>query len=220
MRPKTYYPAFLDLDCRLCVVVGGGRVALRKVEMLREAGACVTVVAPVLCEELEAMRSSGVIQAKTRSFVPSDLDEALVAVAATDDRAANERVASEARMRRVLVNVVDVPALCDFIVPSYIRRGVITIAISTSGGSPALAKRLRIALESEFGEEYGVLAEIVGQVRTQLKDDGVKASAAEWESALDLVRLLDLLRDGKHDEAKRALINALNQDRKATQNAS
>ncbi len=220
MRSKTYYPAFLDLDGRRCVVVGGGIVALRKVEMLNDAGARIRVVAPQLCEGLETMRSSGVIQVETRSFVPSDLDEALVAVAATDDRAVNEQIATEARKRRVLVNVVDVPALCDFIVPSYFRRGDITVAISTAGASPALAKRLRIALESEFGEEYAALAELVSQVRTQLKRDGVKVPTAKWESALDLVRLLDLLREGKRDEAKKALINTLDQGRKATQNAS
>ena len=220
MSSKMYYPAFLDLDGRSCVVVGGGKVALRKVEMLRESGARIKVVAPELCEELEAMNSDDLIEAEIRSFVPSDLDGAAVAIAATDDRATNERVAAEARSKSVLVNVVDFPTLCDFIVPSYLRRGDITIAVSTSGSSPALAKKMRIALEAEFGKEYADLAEIVGQVRAQLKREGVRVSAGEWDLALDIGPLLGLLRKGEHDKAKRALIKTLNQDRKATQHAS
>jgi siroheme synthase-like protein len=219
MSASPYYPAFLDLSRRKCVVFGGGKVALRKVRMLRQFGARVEVVAPELCAEMDALRSDGSIEAKVRRFEPGDLESAFVAIAATDDSDTNERIASEARKRRVLVNVVDVPRLCDFIVPSYLRRGDLTIAISTSGASPSLSKKVRIRLEKEFGEEYSALSKLAGEVRAELKRNGIIAVASDWESALDLDLILDLLKQGKDEEARTTLVSALTSERKAIRHA-
>ena len=219
MTAKSYYPAFLDISGRRCIVFGGGHVALRKVRMLLEFRARVEVVAPELCVEMEALQADGLIEVRTGRFEPGDLDGAFVAIAATDDQDTNERIASEARERRVLINVVDVPKLCDFIVPSYLRRGDLTIAVSTSGGSPALAKKLRARLEKEFGDEYSALSKLAGDVRAEFKRKGIVASASDWESALDIDRILDLLRQGKEEEARTTLVNALDHERKAIRHA-
>jgi len=219
MSANSYYPAFLDLSGRKCIVFGGGRVALRKVRMLLEFGARIEVVAPELCAEMEGLRSEGSIEARIRCFEPGDLAGAFVAIAATDDQNTNEHIASEARARGVLINVVDVPQLCDFVVPSYLRRGDLTIAISTSGGSPSLAKKVRIRLEKEFGEEYSALSKLAGEVRAEFKRHGTRTSASDWESALDIDLILDLLKQGKEEEARTTLVNAFSEERKATRHA-
>ncbi len=219
MSAKSYYPAFLDLSGRKCVVFGGGHVALRKVRMLLEFGARTEVVAPELCAEMDGLRSDGSIEVRMRRFEPEDLEGAFVAIAATDDQNTNERIALEARERGVLVNVVDVPQLCDFIVPSYMRRGDLTLAISTSGTSPSLAKKVRTRLEKEFGEEYSALSKLAGEVRAEFKRNGTRASARDWESSLNIDLLIDLLKQGKEEEARTALVNAFTEERKATRHA-
>ena len=213
MSAKSYYPAFLDLAGRKCIVFGGGQVALRKVRMLLESGARVEVVAPELCVDMDRLHRDGSIEVRARRFEPGDLEGAFVAIAATDDQNTNERIASEARERKVLINVVDVPQLCDFIVPSYLRRGDLTIAISTSGGSPSLAKKVRTRLEQEFGEEYSALSRLTGEVRAEFKRNGIRVSASDWESALDVDSILDLIKQGKEEEARATLVNAFSVER-------
>jgi len=166
-RPP-YYPVFLDLAGKSCVVVGGGGVAERKVETLLEYGARVKVISPKLSAELKKMAAEEAVEAEERQYRDGDLDGAFVAVAATDNNEVNGRVSREARKLGLLINVVDDAARSNFIVPSSLRRGDIIVAISTSGASPALAKKLRTELEERFGEEYATLAKIAGEVRRQL----------------------------------------------------
>ncbi|MEE9583625.1 MAG: bifunctional precorrin-2 dehydrogenase/sirohydrochlorin ferrochelatase, partial [Dehalococcoidales bacterium] len=139
----TYYPVFLNISHRKCIVVGGGQVALRKARALLEHGADVTIISPDLCHELAELAESGEVSALTKEYQAGDLKNAFVAIAATDNSETNRRVVAEARRRAVLVNVVDDAENSDFIVPSYLRRGEITIAVSTSGRSPALARKIR-----------------------------------------------------------------------------
>lgn len=172
-RPDSpsYYPAFLKLRGRQAVVVGGGEVALRKVEGLLSAGAAVTLIAPELHPELEELALEGAIQVLRRPYQPGDLAPALVAVAATSDPLVNEQVAAEADARRVLLNVVDVPDASTFIVPSVIRRDELTLAISTGGMSPALAKRIREKLEETLVPEYGAFLRVLGGLRTRVRKE-------------------------------------------------
>jgi siroheme synthase-like protein len=195
-----YYPVFLDVAGRRCVVVGGGEVAVRKVGALLDHGARVAVISPELCEGLRLLADEGRVEAVRRSFKRGDLNDAFLAVAATSDEGTNEEVADEARSLGLLVNVADVPGLSTFIVPSCLRRGNVIIAVSTGGKSPALAKRIRRELESVVGEEYGDLCALVETVRSEMKGRNVAAEA--WQRALDLDTLGRLLREGRGDEAR------------------
>jgi precorrin-2 dehydrogenase / sirohydrochlorin ferrochelatase len=163
-----YYPVFLDLNEKACVVIGGGRVAERKVLTLLKAGARVTVVSPRVTEALRRLKEKGKIAIRRDSFRATDLKAVHLAIAATDDRAVNEQVFRKASHLRIPVNVVDDPKHCSFIVPSIISRGDILLAISTGGLSPALAKALRKKLQSEIGQEYTVLLKIMALVRKRI----------------------------------------------------
>ncbi len=208
-QSPVYYPMFLNISGKRCVVVGGGQVALRRVRMLVEFGGSVDVVSPEVCSELEQLVGSGQVRVFRRAYQPSDVTRAAVVVAATDDAAINRAVARDARGNGTLVNVVDDAALSNFIVPSYVRRGDITLAISTSGRSPALARKLRVKLEEEFGDEYARLALLVGEVRAEVRQRAFKVDGDAWQAALDIDTLIDLLRKGQEEEAKAAILDAL-----------
>jgi precorrin-2 dehydrogenase/sirohydrochlorin ferrochelatase len=160
-----YFPVFLNLQQKACVVIGGGGVATRKVQNLLKAGARVTVFSPQVTGLLQRLHEKGKIAIRARSFRRGDLDKAHLIFAATDSRQTNEKVFREASVLRILVNVVDDPEHCSFIVPSILSRGDILLAISTGGQSPALAKALRKKLQKEIGPEYTLLLKILGAVR-------------------------------------------------------
>jgi precorrin-2 dehydrogenase / sirohydrochlorin ferrochelatase len=159
------YPIFLDLNDRRCVVIGGGGIAEGKVEALLDAGAQVHVISPELSPGLVAMTELGCISYTPRRFKPGDLADAYLVVAACDDRTVNEQVRQESSERNILVNVVDEASSSSFIAPSVMRRGDLTIAVSTAGKAPALAVRLRERLERMIGQEYGRFLQIVGGIR-------------------------------------------------------
>ena len=207
--PSVYYPAFLNIRGRRCVVIGGGGVALRKVRGLLECGAQVTVISPAFHPTLIQLAEAGRITPVYREFEPGDLAGALIAIAATDVRAINRKVAEEARDRGVLVNVVDSPEQSDFIIPSSFRRGGLSVAISTGGMSPALARKIRTKLEDIFGEEFALLLSMIADVRSALKLKGVAANADAWQKALDLDLLIDLVQAGQLEEARAALLSEL-----------
>jgi len=206
---SPYYPVFVNIQDRKCLVVGGGNVALRKVQSLLEHGANVEVVSPTLCPELSQMAGEGAIQALQRGYRAEDLQDALLAVAATDDAEINESVAAQARQRGVLVNVVDDPQHSDFIVPSYFSRGDVIVAVSTSGTSPALARKIRTRLEKDFGTEYAQLALLAKEVRSEMRRQGVSVSSDAWQEVLDLDPLVELLKYGKRREAKEIMVERL-----------
>jgi precorrin-2 dehydrogenase/sirohydrochlorin ferrochelatase len=163
-----YYPILLDLNRKLCVIVGGGRVAERKVRSLLQAGARVKVISPHLILSLERLKENRKIIHRQRSFRTGDLEGAFLAIAATDDRQANERVFSQSLQRKIPVNVVDDPVHSSFIVPSLVQQGDLIIAISTSGKSPALAKALRQKFQKEIGPEYIFLLKLLGALRKKI----------------------------------------------------
>ncbi len=169
-----YYPISIKVEGRKCVVVGGGQVALRKVRTLLDHGASVEVVSADLCAELAGLAESGQVQAVRRDYQSGDVAGAFIAIAATDDRGANQKISKEAGQAGVLVNVVDDAAISDFIVPSYLCRGDVVIAVSTGGKSPALARKIRASLEVYFGEEYAALVDLVEEVRAELKRRGAE----------------------------------------------
>jgi siroheme synthase-like protein len=203
------YPIFLNINNRKCVVVGGGQVALRKVKALLEHSADIEVVSSGLCPELVEIAGSGEIHTITREYRVGDLKNAFVAIAATDNAVINQQVVAEARSRAVLVNVVDDAKNSDFVAPSYMRRGDVAIAISTGGKSPALARKIRSRLEKELGDEYAVLANLIGEVRSEARQRKIKIDSNDWQEALDLDQLLGLLRQGEKERAKATLLSNL-----------
>ena len=206
---STYYPIFLNIQRRKCVVVGGGEVAERKARALAEQGASVTVISARVCDGLAQLAEQSAIQISLRDYQSGDLENALIAIAATDDPMVNMEVAREGRERGVLTNIVDDPEHSDFIVPSLLRRGDISIAISTGGKSPALARRIRTELEQSFAPEYASLALLLWEVRQELKRDGIHVEGNAWQKSLDLEPLLDMLKKGEFEQAKEKLLSDL-----------
>jgi siroheme synthase-like protein len=165
MLDTPFYIACLKLTGRRCLVVGGGDVGLEKVEGLLVCGGDVVLVAPTAVPELERLAAEGSIRWERREYERGDLEGTFMVIAATDDTDVNIRVYEDAEQRAMLVNVVDVPPLCNFILPAVFRSGPIAIAISTAGASPALAKRMRNQIAEEYGEPYARLAELLNDVR-------------------------------------------------------
>jgi siroheme synthase-like protein len=165
MLDTRFYIACLRLTRRRCVVVGGGDVGLEKVEGLLACDADVTLVAPQAHPELVQLALEGSIRWEHREYRSDDLDRALIAIAGTGETEVNIRVFEDAEQRAMLVNVVDVPPLCNFILPAIFRSGPLAIAISTAGASPALAKRIKAEIADEYGEPYARLAELLNEVR-------------------------------------------------------
>ena len=165
MLETPLYIACLRLSARRCLVVGGGTIGLEKVEGLLVCEAEVVVVAPELDPTLERYAREGSIEWHPREYHSDDLDGCFLAIAATSDTATNIQVYEEAESRAMLVNVVDVPPLCNFILPAIVRTGPLAIAISTAGASPALAKRMKAEITEQFGETYAELAVLLNEAR-------------------------------------------------------
>jgi precorrin-2 dehydrogenase / sirohydrochlorin ferrochelatase len=165
MLETPFYIACLRLKGRRCLVVGGGDVGLEKVEGLLACDADVTLVAPEAHPALIELALEGSITWVRREYASPDLEGCLIAIAATDDTDVNIRVFDDAEHRAMLVNVVDVPPLCNFILPAIVRTGPLAVAISTAGASPALAKRMKREIGEQFGEPYAVLAVMLNDVR-------------------------------------------------------
>jgi siroheme synthase-like protein len=202
------WPVNLVVVGRRVVVVGGGRVAARKVETLLDLGADVVVVAPEVGDEITAWADQGRLSVLTRPFRPDDLDGAWLAVAATDDPAVNRAVKAAGDERRIFVNAADDPDNCSLTLMSVIRRSDLVVAIGTGGRSPALAKWLRGRLSAELGPEYATLLDLLGEARSELRAAGRSTEDADWQPALD-GGMLDLVRAGKVDEARELLRSCL-----------
>ena len=206
---QEFFPMFLRIRGKRCVVVGGGRVALRKVRVLLEHGASIELISPDPCPELDGLAESGEVKMRRRSYQEGDLQGAFLAIAASDNSALNQQVIKEAQGRAVLVNAVDDAENSDFIVPSSVHRGDMTIAVSTAGRSPALARKIRTRLEKEFGAEYASLVRLVAEVRAELKRQKIKISSDDWQEALDLDLMIDLLKKGDEEKARVTLLDNL-----------
>ena len=167
----TYYPVFLQLKNKLCVVIGGGGVAARKTASLLDAGATVRVVSPQLTPELEELAAAGRFEAIRAPYSQESIAGAFLVISATSDTDVNRQVAHHCRESGILVNVVDAPTLCDFIVPASLKRGPLTVAVSTGGSLPAMALKIRHKLELDFDEAYGELLTALGEARTRVLRD-------------------------------------------------
>ncbi len=212
----VHYPMLLNISRKKCVVVGGGRVALRKVKTLLEHGASIEVISPDLCPELIELVEQGQLHIQRRHYQPGDLQKAFIAIAATDNSDINLQVVKEAQSKAVLVNAVDDPDNSDFIVPSYSHRGGITIAVSTAGKSPALARKVRTRLEKELGDEYAALVHLIGEVRTEVRRQGIKVTGDDWQEALDLDVMIELLKRGEKERASTILLDNLKARKQVT----
>ena len=160
---------FLKLRGRPCLVVGAGAIAESKITSLIEADARILVVAPDATPGVRSWALAKRVEWRQRAFQPSDLDGMFIVVAATSSTELHKQIFQEATQRGVLCNIVDVPELCDFYYPAVVQRGALQIAVSTSGQSPALAQRLRIELEEQFGPEYQAWLESLGEARDKLQ---------------------------------------------------
>lgn len=204
------YPVTLDLDGRRCLVFGGGATAEEKVRGLLEAGAAVTVVAASVTPGLGDLGSAGAVSVIHRDYTEGDLDGAFLAIAATGDRSLNARIHAEASAGRVLLNAVDDVEHCDFAAPAIVRSGALALAISTGGKAPALARRLREQLSTEFGPEWGALVEVLAEARLAAGPRTVDfaAWADRWSRALDR-DLIGMIRAGNRAGAVDAVREVL-----------
>ena len=204
----TYYPVFIDVQDRTCVVIGGGNIGEEKVHKLLECGAKVVVISPEVNEGVSKLVDGDRVEWIRRQYEPGDLAEAFIAIAATDDNSVNRLVAKEAEGRNVLLNVVDVTHLCTFIAPSVARRGEVTIATSTGGASPALARKFREELTGSRLLEYADLAPLLADARTELKTKSVRVPPDHWQTCIT-ESLLDMVHAGDTELAKETLMAQL-----------
>jgi precorrin-2 dehydrogenase / sirohydrochlorin ferrochelatase len=169
----NYYPVMLDLRGRLAIVVGGDRIAAEKTAALSASGAHVRVISPEFCNELLEQAEDSAVTLQRKAYEPGDLVGAFVVIAATNDPQLVQSIWAETQESGQLLNIVDVPQYCSFIMPSVLRRGQLTIAVSTEGASPSLAKRIRQSLEEIFPPAYGLYVRLAALSRTHLRNNGV-----------------------------------------------
>jgi len=205
-----YYPVFLDLKGKPVVVIGGGNIAHQKMENLVKVGADVTVVSPDLNEPMAALKAEGRFRHIEREYQLGDLEGYTLAFVATDDRSVNATVADEGKARGVWVNAVDDPPYCDFIMPGIVQRGDLVLAISTSGRSPAMARKMREELAEFLTEEWVAMLELAAEVRAELRARDIMVDSDTWNAALD-DELRHLLKEGRYDEARQRLLRSLRQ---------
>lgn len=199
-----YYPIYLNLTDRLAIVIGGGTIAEGKVLGLLEADAKVRVIAPKVTPAMQRLAESGKLTWEQRTYRDGDLEGAGIAIGATDDPEINHRVWDEANRRGILINVVDDVPYCNFIAPAIVRRGDITLAISTNGKMPALAAHLRREMERTFGEEYVRALEMTTPLREELSGKHLDYTVRQqlWRKLFEETEMIDLLRKGDEEAAR------------------
>jgi precorrin-2 dehydrogenase/sirohydrochlorin ferrochelatase len=209
-KSMRYYPICLDIQDRPCLVVGGGQVGTRKVKTLLACGARVTVVSPEATPELETLAAHEHIVLKRRDYRNSDQQGIFLTIGATDDTALNSRIHRDAEQGGRLCNIADQPALCNFVLPSVIRQGDLTIAISTSGQSPAFAKYLRRQMQERFGPEYGILLDLMGAVRRRLlRNEHAPEAHKPLFERLIAAGLLEMIRLDRREQIDKLLSDVL-----------
>ncbi len=209
IKSVAYYPIFLNILGKRSIVIGGGDVALRKVKSLLECRAKVTVISTKPHPEISKLSEERMIRLIERDYKAGDLKDAVIAIVCTNAKKVNRKAADEARKEGALVNVADDPERSDFIIPSFFRRGNLTVAVSTSGVSPALAKKIRTKLEKSFGLEYASLLSLIGEVRSGIKREDSIVDAETWQGILDIDRLARLVKAGSREKAKTLLLEKL-----------
>ena len=198
-----YYPVFLDIRGKICVVVGGGDVAVRKAERLLDCGAKVLVISPQLSFELAELKEKKLISHIAAEYSGDLIDGAALIIGATDDEKTNARISNDARSKGIPVNIVDDPQKCDFILPALVQRGDLAMAIGTAGKSPALARHLREELEAKYGEEYKILLDILGKLRVKMvKNEGI---GKDWFESLLAEGILDSIKENNKEKVSKTI---------------
>ena len=203
-----YYPVFLNLAGKRCVIIGGGTIAQGKIGGLLQAGCQITVISPDATPGIRQAAQRGDITWLERTYQPGDMEGAFIGVAATNVWHVNREIFEEAERLGVLLNVVDDPDLCSFIAPSVVKREPVTLAISTGGASPALARKLRETLARAEALEWADLAEVLAQARRIIKEQRVVVDPERWQCCITR-NLLDMVRDGRGQEALDLLLSQL-----------
>ncbi|MQF70054.1 bifunctional precorrin-2 dehydrogenase/sirohydrochlorin ferrochelatase [SAR202 cluster bacterium AD-804-J14_MRT_500m] len=207
----NYYPAFLDLQGKECIVVGGGTISEGKINQLLACGAEVTVVSPSVTSSIRDLTATNHIRWHQREYVSGDLQRAFLAIAATNSPEVNRRVSEEAVDNRILINVIDTPDICSFIAPSIVRRGEVIFAISTGGASPALARKLRECIENNEFLQYADLAPFLSRARQEVRSRGIAVPPDVWQRHINMT-LVALVKDGLEQQALEHLIESLARD--------
>ncbi len=205
-----YYPACLDVRNRDCLVVGGGAVAFRKARTLLDCGACVTMISPAFADDWNTIDETACLSRVVRPYRSEDVAGRFLIIGATNDEAENRKISRDALRLNILCNIADLPDACNFILPSIINRGDLIVTVSTSGKSPAFAKRLRKSLEKSFGEEYTEFLRLMGAIREKLlaTEHAPEAHKPLFETLIDR-GLLEMIRDGETETINRLLRDVL-----------
>ena len=203
-----YYPAYLNLAGKRCVIIGGGTVAQGKIAALRDAGAQITVISPDATPGIQRAAQRGHVEWLPRKYQAGDLAGSFIAVAASNVWHVNREIFEEAERLGVLLNVVDDQDLCTFIAPSIVKRGPVTLAISTGGASPALARKLRETLSDAPALEWTDLADVLAQARKEIKQRRILVDPERWQCCLT-TELLRMAQSGRQEDALHTLIPRL-----------
>ncbi|HET7711235.1 MAG TPA: bifunctional precorrin-2 dehydrogenase/sirohydrochlorin ferrochelatase [Thermoanaerobaculia bacterium] len=209
MKRFPHYPIFIDVEDRDVVIVGGGDVCARKADTMLRYGARVTVVAPDFSPDIEAHAAADRLKIRRKRWEEDDLEGAVLVIASTDDPEVNTKIAAHCRRLRIPVNVVDVPELCEFIVPAIVDQGSIHLAISTEGKSPALARTIREELQQRIGPEYAELNELLGSLREAAKRTlPTDTDRKRFFDGILATGVLPMMREGRRSEAIEAIATA------------
>ena len=204
----NFYPVFLNLTGRRCVIIGGGQIAAGKISKLLDSGANIVVISPDVTEEIRSLSNKGRLELHIRKYQVGDMNGAFLVIAATNDPVVNQQVFEEAEKSGVLLNAVDDMPRCSFIAPSIVERGSVTVAISTGGASPALARKLRETLENSRELGWADASDVLSKTRQLIKDKQIKVDPQRWQCCMT-PKVLDLAQSGHEEEAQEVLMNGL-----------
>lgn len=204
----TFYPVFLNLTERRCVIIGGGQIAEGKISKLLDSGAKIIVISPDATQGIRGFAERGQIELDLRKYQEGDLQGAFIAIAATNDRMVNQEIFEEAEKQGILLNAVDDMPRCSFIAPSIVEKGPVTVAISTGGASPALARKLREKMEVSSALDWADATSVLSKARQIIKDKQIAVDPQRWQCCMT-DELLTMIQAGHENEALDLLMDLL-----------
>jgi siroheme synthase-like protein len=204
----TFYPVFLNLTERRCVIIGGGQIAEGKISKLLDSGAKIIVISPDATQGIRGFAERGQIELDLRKYQDGDLQGAFLAIAATNDRMVNQEIFEEAEKQGILLNAVDDMPRCSFIAPSIVEKGPVTVAISTGGASPALARKLREKMEVSSALDWADATSVLSKARQVIKDKQIAVDPQRWQCCMT-DELLTMIQAGHENEALDLLMDLL-----------